>query len=70
MLPHAQGFPAQDDEVAIHSPIAGTVHLDLVCPEATVVAGRDVMFRASMPEAAIDKNGHSRPREDNVWSSR
>jgi len=56
VFPDAQDAPVSGAEEAVHFAVALAVAGDFVAPEFPVARGHPAMFRASVPEAAVDKN--------------
>lgn len=73
-LPHILVLPDPNDEPSALSQrrvgpsVPRHVRLELRLPISPVRARVESVFRASVPEAPIDKDGHSRPCEDKVRS--
>ncbi len=69
MFPKPQDIPAVRLELPVYIPVAFHIPGDLVFPETGVLPGGTEMLRASMPKAAIHKNGDLLPGKNNIWSS-
>lgn len=69
MLPESEDGPPPGTKLGTGVQIAGTISLDLVSPPVRVRLGRDVVLRASVPEAPIEKDCHLRLREDQIGSA-
>jgi hypothetical protein len=68
MLPDPHHRPACLLECGCLSPIALTRTADLGLPERPIGHWHLAMFRAAVPEAAIDEHRHASPRKDDVRS--
>jgi len=69
VLPGAQDSPSRLDKPTISVAIPGAIGLDLRPPPVRVCLGPGDVIRASVPEAAVDVDGDSPSREDDVCAA-
>ncbi len=58
VLPDADDFPSLSAELAGDAPVAGHVVVVFFFPESAVGFRARVALRASVPETAVDEDGH------------
>lgn len=70
MLPDAEDGPAAFPQGGIYATVAGLVARDLGQPEGGAGPRPGGVFRAAVPEAAVDEDGGFQPRKNEVWFAR
>jgi hypothetical protein len=66
MLPNSDDIPANGDQQSVYLKVSGTIAGDLRGPVGGVRGRSAVVLRTAMPEAAIQKDRHFRPSEDQI----
>lgn len=66
VLPDAKNAPSGFAECTVHKPVAGLVARDFSLPELGVLFGLSGVERATVPEAAVDKNGEFACAENKI----
>ena len=69
VFPDAHDAPAVLAQHAVDPAVAGLVVGEFPEPEGRALRGKNDVFRAGVPEAAVDKDGQSVFAEDEVWFS-
>ncbi len=59
MFPNPDDFPARLPELPIHQGVSLSVGLEFVFPESPVGFGHRPVFGTEVPEATVNKHGHS-----------
>jgi hypothetical protein len=59
VLPNAEDTPATPSECPIHEPVTRSIAGKFLFPEGAVAGRHLAMFRAAMPEAAVNEDGNS-----------
>ena len=66
MLPDSDHLPARSLKRNVVSLVSLDVSLNLCPPPISIGGGQRAMIEASMPPAAVNKNGQSRTAEDDI----
>lgn len=70
VLPHSQRSPAGLPQCPTYTPISAPIAGDLLLPECSVRLWPCPVYRTTMPEAAVNKDGNFRLSEDKVGRAR
>ena len=70
VFPDVDGEPAKLLQLAVLSPVALDVPVELLPPPVPVRLGKHTVLRAPVPETAIHEHGDLRPREGDIRGAR